>query len=45
MVDMEGLRHKFDALRAEIKGDMDDMMEEKGDGELEYHTNNMLEVI
>ena len=45
MVDMEGLRHKFDALRADIKGDMEYMMEEKGVGELEYHTNKMLGVI
>ena len=27
MDDMEGLRHKFDSLRAGIKGDMEDLMD------------------
>ena len=32
MDDMEGLRRKFDALREDIKGDMEDMLYERGFG-------------
>ena len=45
MDDMERMRRNYDALRAEIEGDMDDMMEKMGVGGLECHTNKALEAI
>ena len=45
MDDMERMRRNSDALRAEIEGDMDDMMEKMGVGGLECHTNKALEAI
>ena len=45
MADMELLRRKFDALIADIKGDMQAVMGDRGVGGSEYHTNNLLEEI
>ena len=45
MDEMEGLRRNVDALRAEIKGDMEDIMDKQGVGGPEYHTNKVLEAI
>ena len=45
MDEMEVLRRKFDALRAEIKGDTEDMKDERGVGGLEYHKSKTLEDI
>ena len=45
MADMEVLGHKFDALRAEIKSGVQEMMDERGFGGSEYHTKKVLKAI
>ena len=45
IADKEGLRHKYDVFRAEIKGDMEEMINKRGFGGSEKHTNKVLEVI
>ena len=43
MDEMEGLRYKFDALRLDIKGVMQEMIYERGVGGSEYHNNKLME--
>ena len=45
VAEMEGLGRKFDALRADITIKLEDMMDERGVGVSEYHTNKVLEAI
>ena len=42
---MGRLRSKFDSLRADIKGDREEIMDKRGVGGSEYHTNKVLESI
>ena len=45
MADMEGLRRNFDALREDINGNMEEIMDEREVGGYKYHTKKVLEAI
>ena len=45
MAQFEELKEKFDALRAGITGDIASMMDERGVGGSEFHTNSILNAI